>query len=211
MSLTIRVFLSIAIVVALWTAHRLGVAMGVPDEVALPERPFEDFPMQFGLWHGEEIPTDDRFRGVATHMVQRLYRSPAQQPVLLYSTVSDRYDIPVAPHSPESCYPAGGYRITATSDVQVAAGAGGTFAARLLTVERDRSRRLVLFWFQIPGTTYLDGLQQRELLWGYRGKEKLPAIVKIMLETDADAPGALAALRDFAPPVHAWVAKYQGE
>jgi len=206
-----RIFSAAIILAAIQASLYWAGAMGLPTEASIPPQDFRELPSQLGAWTGEKVSMDPRLRGAdhAHAAVHRIYKNGTGQSVLLYAAEFARVEIPVAPHSPESCYPANGYRITNSHDIQIPSGGHGDFLARTLTVEQGMEIRHLLFWFQVPGTTYVDGYGQRELFWSYRGRRTYPAVVKVTLETPQNGEPAAGALKSFAPLVYAWVKQYQ--
>jgi hypothetical protein len=68
----------------------------------------------------------------------------------------------------------------------------------------------VLFWYQVPGTTYVDSYGQRKVFYAYRGKSQKPAVVKIMLQTAGpNASRNAEVLTDFAKQVYVWTKQWQ--
>ena len=212
MGVMTRLLLLAVLVAAIHFAARWASTMGVPIEVSIPAGDFRELPMQLGGWSGEDACLAPRFANLGDPYaaINRTYRNPSDAAVIFYAALFDQVEIPVAPHSPESCYPASGHRIVASRDLHVSAGKEEEFLARILTLERDGRSSSVLFWFQVPGVTYLDGYAQRRLFWTYRGQATWPAVVKVMLESrNPNSDKAADELKDLAGHTYQWVKQYQ--
>jgi EpsI family protein len=187
-------------------------AMGLPSETTVPHRPLRDLPTRLGTWTGEDTQVDPRL-ATADHAyasVHRAYRNPAGETVVLYAAVFADVEVRVSPHSPESCYAAAGYQIPDVQDLSVPASEQETFSARLLRLNQEGRMGHVLFWYQVPGTTYVDSYGQRKVFYAYRGKSQKPAVVKIMLQTAGpNASRNAEVLTDFAKQVYVWTKQWQ--
>jgi len=206
-----RIFSAAAVLAGIQASLYWGGTMGIPIEASIPPEDFRKLPSQLGDWTGEQVSMDPRLFGAdnAHAVVHRIYKNGTGQGVLLYSAEFANVPVSNAPHPPDVCYPANGFRITSSHDMQIPSSSRGSFLARALTVEHEMETRHILFWFQVPGATYVDGYGQREVFWSYRGRKTHPAVVKVTLETPQNGEQATRSLKSFAPLVHAWVTQYQ--
>ena len=212
MSTATRILLAVALVTAIHVCGRFAGTVGMPTQASIPAGDFHEVPLQLGTWSGEDARLDPGLAnlGGSYATVNRIYRSPAGAEIIFYAALFDQVEIPVSPHPPEACYTASGHRIVTSRDLHISAGKESAFLARILTLERDGSSPSVLFWYQIPGVTYLDGRAQRRLFWTYRGQTTWPAVVKVMLESrNPNADKAADELKDLAGHTYQWVKQYQ--
>lgn len=185
---------------------------GMPAETILPAGEFSDLPIQLGSWVGEDVAGDPallRKTGAAATM-QRLYRAEDGQGILLYGALLTTIPEHSPPHPPKICYQAAGYHVLDEEDVTIPLEGQAGLKARSLRLERGQETKDVLYWYQLPTTTYTGYYEHRSVFWGYRGKEAKPALVKVMLETSSQGGRAAKhALKEFAKQVHTWLHKYQ--
>jgi exosortase D (VPLPA-CTERM-specific) len=124
-------------------------------EVIPSRQAFLDFPMVIGPWFGERGTIDKIY-------VQQLqfddyvvadFRGPSPRPVNLYVAWYDSQQSGKSVHSPGTCLPGGGWKMTNFSQVEVP---GVSVAGQPLRVNRTvialgDSRQLVYYWFQQRG------------------------------------------------------------
>lgn len=207
-----RVFLAAGLLALVQFALVWAGSMGIPNETVLPRRSLGDLPKGLGSWMGKDVEVDARLAAAdhACDSVHRIYRNPAGEQVLVYGAVFPDVNVRVTPHSPEACYTAAGYQIHDYRDFSISSNGKGAFSARLLRLDREGQMGHVLFWFQVPETTYLDCYDQRKVFYAYRGKHAKPAVVKVMLQTSGPNAGRNAELlKDLAPHIHAWIEQAQ--
>ena len=203
-------------VAALLAGIQIGVlwaaTMGMPHDVSLPSRQLREIPNRLGPWNGADAEVDPRLAAAdhAYDSLHRLYSNAAGERISLYAAVFTEVDVRIAPHSPEGCYAAAGYRIDNSRDTEVSSDGKRPFSARLLGLDLDGQISDMLFWYQVPGTTYVDCYGQRKVFYSYRGKKEKPAVVKIMLISSGPRSRQSAeSLKDLAAHVHAWVKQSQ--
>jgi EpsI family protein len=210
--LSSRIFLAAAVLGAVQLAMIWSGSMGMPTKTSVPRRDFRELPMQLGSWRGEKIKVESRL-ATADHArasVYRLYTNPAGARVTLYAAVFSDVDVQITPHSPETCYPAAGHHITKTQEVRIPLPDGSALLTRLLNTELDQEAQQILFWYQVPGSTYVDCYGQRKAFSAYRGKPARPAVVKIVLQTAGpETELATDSLKNLAPLLYGWVKSYQ--
>ena len=136
-------------------AAAAAFALPQRQEVIPSRQAFLDFPMVVGPWFGERGTIDKIY-------VQQLqfddyviadFRGPAPLPVNFYVAWYDSQQAGKSVHSPGTCLPGGGWKMTSFSQVEVP---GVSVAGKPLRVNRTvialgDSRQLVYYWFQQRG------------------------------------------------------------
>jgi exosortase D (VPLPA-CTERM-specific) len=134
-----------------------ALALALPQRAeSIPARKaFLDFPMVIGSWFGareslepiyvQQLQFDD--------YVLATYRGPGPRPVNLYVAWYDSQRAGKSVHSPSTCLPGGGWKMTSFGQVDVP---GVKVAGQPLRVNRSvialgDSRQLVYYWFQQRG------------------------------------------------------------
>jgi len=85
------------------------------------------------------------------HIV-RWYQAPDRSPILLYvGLYGGRAGYDAGAHDPEVCYPAQGWQIMGTRNVEVPLASDVKLHAKLLDVHKGAEREAVLYWFQPAG------------------------------------------------------------
>jgi exosortase D (VPLPA-CTERM-specific) len=134
-----------------------AVALALPQrtEVIPSRQAFLDFPMVIGSWFGERGTIDQIY-------IQQLqfddyvvadFKGPGPRPVNLYVAWYDSQRAGKSVHSPSTCLPGGGWKMTSFGQVEVP---GVTVVGQPLRVNRTvialgESRQLVYYWFQQRG------------------------------------------------------------
>lgn len=213
LSMGIRLLLALGLLAGIHgVAYWGGVMGGLPILTSVPSRDFQELPMQLGPWRGEDQKTDPELMNIdhSYASVRRVYRNPRDDSVQLYGAVFTDISDSVAPHPPDFCFPAAGYEVVDTSDIRIPVEKGTDFSARLLMLRRDGRTEFALFWFQVPGTTYVESYGHRKQFWSYRGQDTKPAVVKILLQASAqNSKQTRKTLEDLAVRIHRWVNEYQ--
>jgi EpsI family protein len=94
----------------------------------------------------------------------RRYEREGAAPVSAYVGLYARWSgFGRAPHSPEGCYPAGGWEILGRGSVDVVTARGERFRAKLLEMRKGGRKQAVLYWFQPPGRWPIDGALEQLL------------------------------------------------
>lgn len=121
-------------------------------EIVPPRQSFATFPLALGAWSGvrgtiggevlDALQLDDYVLGD----FRRADDPPVNLYVAYYATQRDRRTA----HSPRSCIPAGGWRITESTVIRLPE--SGTDARRMVITNGD-ARELVYYWFEQRGRT----------------------------------------------------------
>jgi exosortase D (VPLPA-CTERM-specific) len=145
----------VAVVSAVALASATTVAMPQRIEVR-PERTwFSSFPLQLAGWQGQRDVIDNETLGVLQldDYILANYGDGREAPVNLYMAYYASQSSTASVHSPSSCLPGGGWRITEFSRHEIApqaAGAAPVFVNRAI-IEQGDQRQLVYYWFQERG------------------------------------------------------------
>jgi len=123
-------------------------AFQLRPRLAVDASPLADLPHRIAGYDGEEIPLDQTVERVllADANLQRAYVDPEGEVVWLYVGYygTERGGRPE--HTPDECYPSGGWTIVSESRVDVDPANG--LRANEMVVEQAGERRLVHFWYQ---------------------------------------------------------------
>jgi EpsI family protein len=134
-----------------------AVALALPQraEVVPARQAFLYFPMVIGHWFGSR----DTLEPIYIRQLQfddyvlADYRGPGPRPINLYVAWYDSQQSGRSVHSPSTCLPGGGWRMTSFTQVEVP---GVTVDGQPLRVNRTvialgDARQLVYYWFQQRG------------------------------------------------------------
>jgi exosortase D (VPLPA-CTERM-specific) len=199
----------VAVVAAVGLASATTVAMPHRDEVR-PERSwFSSFPLQLGAWQGQREVIDTATLGVLQldDYILANYGDGREAPVNLYMAYYASQRSTASVHSPSSCLPGGGWRITEFSRHAVAspvAGAAGVFVNRAI-IEQGDQRQLVYYWFQERGRNLTSEYKVKwYLLWDSATRKRTDgALVRLItpLPRSEDVSQADARLLKFSQQV----------
>ena len=135
----------------------------------------------------------------------RWYGAPDRSPMLLYvGLYGGRAGYDAGAHDPEVCYPAQGWQILGSRDVDVPLANGETLTAKLLDVHLGTERQAVLYWFQPaarwPATAAVD--QFLRIFDAVAGRPQY-AFVRLSAPAGGSTAEAERDLTDFAAQI-AW-------
>lgn len=123
-----------------------------PSRQAIPTDEFSQWiPDRVGDWSvlgtsGVVLPPPDELRDrLYDNVVTRTYVSQGQPIVMLLLAYNNLQDGVLQVHRPEVCYPVGGFELSGTREVQIAAG-GRTIPANVFTAKGpDRTEQVMYF------------------------------------------------------------------
>ncbi|MGO9109686.1 MAG: exosortase C-terminal domain/associated protein EpsI [Thermoguttaceae bacterium] len=187
--MTVRLCIAAVAVLGIYAGARWAAGHGMPTEPVPLEMKAQDLPTTLGQWKGEDVALDkDVFKTLGAKMqVSRQYRDGRGQEVSVGIAVFDKSEqIQGMPHLPGVCYPANGWTLGEPKYVSLDQGGGTEHLATFVPIQRHGERSYILYWYQIEGTTYLNGDTQRKLFLACRGRPFRPPIVKVLMQ----APGA---------------------
>jgi EpsI family protein len=112
-------------------------------------------PQQIGRWHYAEAsglvlpPPDQLAHLLYDQQVARTYIADDLLPIMLLMAYGSSQGGMLQIHRPEICYPASGFRLTATRATQIALGGGHSIPALRFTAHSDTRTEQVLYWTRI--------------------------------------------------------------
>jgi EpsI family protein len=185
-------FLLPALALARWTGSPAASA----SDVGLPR-----LPDPIGSWalagEGHLSDTEMALISPDAHLVHG-YQAPGRPPILLYiGLYGGRAGYDAGAHDPEVCYPAQGWQIMGTRDVEVALADGEKLHAKLLDVHKGAEREAVLHWFQ-PAARWPASAAVEQLARIFDAVAGRPQYAFVRLSTRMQAVGPLEAERELA-------------
>jgi len=132
-----------ALAVMLITGSVLAYRAHSP-EIVPPHLAFANFPLQLGIWSGQEISIEANYReiGEPGRGLLRFYRSNSSEQITLFIDSSDER------HSPERCLPEVGWKPLQLRQIPLEVPGITPFLVNEYIVAKGNDRQLVLFWFQ---------------------------------------------------------------
>lgn len=205
-SMTTRLGVAAALILAAIGITHLVRASTAPPEVEMPNWTFEQMPRQLGEWHGEDSKLDDKLTAAigAEIIVDRSYRDERGRAVSLHTAMFKNPTEGVY-HSPINCYRSGGWEFKGEDRVEVSISEDRSIPVAVTKWEKEGERVLVIFWYQIGDHVMLNRFELGEARWALRGLPKWPPIVKVMIQIPApDVDDAKAIGLAFAELVAKW-------
>jgi EpsI family protein len=152
-----KVLLGLGMAAASGTAF---ARMPTPNRPPIKDDKFESFipnvvgPWQFVTESGVVLPPQDALSDrLYDDLVTRVYADGAGRTVMFLIAYNNRQDGVLQIHRPEICYPAGGYQLSPTRDVDLPIGGNRVLPANaFLASGRDRDEA-VLYWTRV-GTDF---------------------------------------------------------
>ena len=124
-------------------------------------------PKRIGAWSYQPAadmvlpPADELSDKLYSGLVTRRYDAPGHAPVMLLVAYSNVQDGMLQLHRPEVCYPASGYRLSETREVDISNGIGGTIAANAFSADGVSRIEQVLYWTRIGQSFPTRWIKQR--------------------------------------------------
>ena len=124
-------------------------------------------PFRIGDWTYRDAsgivlpPADALSDALYSGLVTRSYISPTGAPIMLLVAYSNVQDGMLQVHRPETCYPAGGYRLSPTRVMQVPTAAGTIIPASSFSADGVSRTEQVLYWTRIGNLFPTSWLDQR--------------------------------------------------
>jgi len=183
------------LLIALFSLTLFGVHQATnqrESEIKHPE--WGAVPYSFDDWHGTDAAFDPVYGSdPADSTLFRFYTKGDQPPVIVYvgfySDLSAILDV----HTPELCYPAQGWRISAVQRVQLGFFRDARIPAKEMIAEKYDAKRLVMWWYlsgSKPIDTRIRYVYAMLLLSSFTGRTDGSMV---RLETPLDATGEPAA------------------
>ena len=136
----------------------IGISIfAIPDNVEVePERKqFAEFPLEVESWKGKTGYLEQIYIDVLrfTDYIMSDYTNENQESINFYVAYYASQKSGSSAHSPRSCIPGGGWRITSLTQkvVEGAAVDGVPLEVNRLVIQKDETKQLVYYWFQQRG------------------------------------------------------------
>lgn len=204
-----RIYFLTAVVLATYGAVKWEKYALQPPSVQLPSWTFDDLPLQFGEWRGENTNLDPEIAkavGAAKdRIVDRAYQDGFGHTITMHTAM---FNDPVEGlyHSPLNCYRSNGWERTKLTTEELHLSDGLTIPVSMSTWKLEGRRVLVVYWYQL-GEYVLFGRWDLgiKVRWKLAGKSKWPPLIKVMLQIDAlEAEEAKTVIMGFAEQVAGW-------
>jgi EpsI family protein len=133
-------------------AGAAALSYALPERVEAPpaRKWFVDFPLAIGEWHGRQGRIEDIYLDALKlddYLMADFVSGTGNVNLYAAYYASQRQGESI--HSPRSCIPGGGWRITQMSQVDVASGAAGNpLRVNRAVIELGTQRQLVYYWFK---------------------------------------------------------------
>lgn len=128
----------------------------VPNRPRIPKKEFEALvPKVVGEWRFETAsglvlpPSDALSDRLYDSLVTRIYANPNGDRVMLLLAYNNRQDGMLQIHRPEICYPAGGYRLSPTTPVNVAIAQDRVLPSNIFSAASAERSEQVLYWTRV--------------------------------------------------------------
>jgi EpsI family protein len=179
--------------------------------IEMPARTLAECPKTIGPWKGEEHPMDERTFRVTqcSEVLSRSYTDLAAKEVTLHMGTYSNFWNDV-PHAPVVCYVGSGWVKEATSPETIKVPDAPPLNIMFVTFEMEGRTILVGYWYQLGDLTFSDDSGLRAAQKQLRDCKEWPAIVKVLLQTDAgNRDQAKKRLTEFASRVYEWSSRMQ--
>lgn len=131
-------------------------------------------------------------------VLTRSYVAAGVPPAMLVIAYGAAQDARLALHRPDACYPAAGYRIEATRQVDARPGAAAPIPATLLTATRQDRIEQVLYWTRIGGRFPTSALAEKlDILRANLSGDRPDGVLVRLSVEEGDPVTALAQLHQF--------------
>jgi len=196
---------------ALLSAGALAWSLQLRPSLAVDIQPLAELPTRAGSWRmAEDVPIEPAIESElrADLNLQRVYVSPAAEPIWLYVGYygTDRGGRPE--HTPQFCYPSQGWAIASDRVLEVSPST--RLRVNEYLVERNGDRQLVHFWYRSHlRTGMLGGLDQNldrmlgRIAYGRADGALIRLSTPIGPEGDVPARGRLIAFASELDPMFA--------
>jgi EpsI family protein len=182
------------------------------DEIIPERQPLSSFPLRVADWQGREQPIEQIYLDTLklSDYIMVDYRDPASEPgyVNLYVAYYESQRKGASVHSPRSCIPGGGWRITDFSRRELAGVLpdGSALAVNRAIITRGSDRQLVYYWFQQRGRHLTNEYAVKwYLFWDALTRNRSDgALIRVttVLEEGSDPRQGDEALAGFVRTVH---------
>lgn len=144
-------------------------------------------PPKIGNWQmvgssGLVLPPPDQLRDkIYSQLLTRTYSGPAGEQIMLLVAYSPDQDGVVQVHRPEICYPASGYKLTASDDHFTKLAEGVVIPSRHIVAEGPARREEIVYWTRFGDSFPRRWSEQRESIFVQNLRGLIPdgALVRI--------------------------------
>ena len=142
----------LASVVLLAVAAVGAYGLGERQEVIPQRNTFADFPLQVSEWTGVEDRLEQNILA-ALHLTDYIianYQNPLGEQVNFYVAYYDSQRAGESAHSPRSCIPGGGWKISGLKPIDIEGVQSGVqhVAVNRLQIQKGEHKQLVYYWFK---------------------------------------------------------------
>jgi EpsI family protein len=153
-----RQSIRLAIVAVILLAASLLAHNVSHGEAVVARQPLRGLPDHLASWQGEERALPREILDVvrASDLVNRLYRDPAGDPILLYVGYYESQRTGSTIHSPKNCLPGSGWEPIHTGLAMIPLQGGRQIPVNEAVIQRDQQKELVFYWYQGRGRIIAD-------------------------------------------------------
>ena len=162
-------------------------------------------PLRIGGWTYESAsglvlpPPDQLARLLYDTQITRTYASDVDLPVMLLLAYGSTQSGALQIHRPEICYPASGFRLSATDEAALPLGNGRRLPVRRFSASSDTRAEQVLYWTRIGDDLPVSWTAQRLAVVRSNLRGDIPDGLLVRLSTATrDVAGGQAVLQRFA-------------
>jgi EpsI family protein len=122
-------------------------------EPSLPRPPLKNLPISIAGWTAQDVPIEPRLVTASSvdEYLNRIYRRPMADEVGLYIGYYKSQRAGDSVHSPKNCLPGTGWQPVYASRITLPLLQGAPAEVNLYTVENNRQRFVVLYWYKSHG------------------------------------------------------------
>ncbi len=167
-------------------------------------------PKSAGDWRFETAsglvlpPSDALSDRLYDNLITRIYSRSSGPMVMLLIAYNNRQDGVLQIHRPEICYPAGGYRLTATQPTEITVAKDVRIPSRVFSADSEERNEQVLYWTRIGEDFPRRWIDQRLAVLHANLNGAIPDGLLVRLSTTADdLAAALPVMQNFAASLYA--------
>ncbi len=143
----------LAVLIAILCVAAIGLH-GLANQAPVPLRkPLDRLPREINGMTGRDTGIDPEILRVlgSGEFLTRVYRGPTSAPIYLYIAYYPKQERSVAIHSPKHCLPGSGWEPVSAGRARLELSPGQTVVTNRYLVQKETSRQLVYYWYQIHG------------------------------------------------------------
>jgi len=192
-------------------AYLVGAGLK-PPKIEMPPYDLTTLPWHLqlpsGTWEGKPSKIDERLtqslKSQAKVVENRAYRGPAGQIVTVHVAIFNDHQLGLT-HTPFLCYRGNGWDKLDSEYFDVHGAQGQQAQASLSMWRREGRRVYVAYWYQFGDDVLLDRHDLGQFRWKMAGKDAWPALVKVLLETRAEAGADRQGIVELADYLYGWM------